>query len=361
MKIVIDGRMINESGIGRYLWNLIGNLQNLDHKNDYYILLLKRDFKELKFSANFTKVLADFKWYTITEQIKLPRILKRIKADLVHFPHFNVPIFYKGKFVVTIHDLIHQHHSTRRSSFHDPLTFKLKKLGYTKVFNFALNNSSKIFTPSEFVKKQLINEWKVNKLKILVTPEAVDNKLATAVSSLSKISGPYLLYVGNAHPHKNVDSLIAAFLLMKRKYKGLKLVLSGQDNYFWKVIKNRYKDNDIIYTGLVSDEELSTFYKNAKIFVTASLEEGFGLPILEAMALNCPVACSDIGTFREVGGNAAIYFNPQDIEDIVDKISKVLDDEKLRKDLIVKAEIRVKLFSWENLAKQTLEVYNKSL
>lgn len=365
MKIVIDARMINASGIGRYLRNLILQLQELDKENEYYLLLLKEDFMDPDFYQddkvkNFKKVLADFKWYTLEEQIRLPRILKRINPDLVHFPHFNVPIFFTGKFVVTIHDLIHQHHSTRKASFKNPLTFKLKRLGYSKVFNFALKKSEKIITPSEFVKKQLINEWKINGSKIIVTPEGVDGKLLKTGGKLPEgVHVPYILYVGNAHSHKNVEGLIKAFL--KLKEENLKLVLAGQDNYFWEKIKDKYNYKNIIYTGLVTEEELAVLYKNAKIFVTASLEEGFGLPVLEAMALGCPVVCSDIGALREIAGNSAIYFNPQDVEDMVKKINKVLDDENLRKKLIEKGKKRVKLFSWTRMAKQTLNVYEYCL
>ncbi len=360
MRIAIDARMINASGIGRYLRNLINELQKLDKKNEYYILLLKDDYYSLNFNQNFYKVLADFKWYTVKEQIFLPQILNKIKPDLVHFPHFNVPIFYGGKFVVTIHDLIHQHHSTRNTSFHDPLTFRIKKLGYTKVFEFALRNSEKIFTPSEFVKKQLINEWRISRSKILVTPEAVDDIFFRSKKNdelLSGVRSPYILYVGNAHPHKNVEGLIKAFL--KLKESNLKLVLSGKDNYFWQRIKKEFKNPDIIYTGYIADKELVALYKNAKCFVTASFEEGFGLPVLEAMALGCPVVCSDIGSLREVGGNAALYFNSRDINDMANNISHMLSNFSLRNELIEKGRKRVKLFNFQKMAKQTLEVYQK--
>src|SRR3989344_818658 len=359
MKIVIDGRMWNESGIGRYLRNLISELQKLDKKNDYYTLFLEKDFKDkeiLKQAGNFHKVLADFKWYTLEEQIKLPRMLNKLKPDLVHFPHFNVPIFYPGKFVVTIHDLIHEHYKMSRATLHDPIMYKIKHLGYKKVFEVAVNNSVKILTPSEFVKNQLINEWRVNDEKILVTPEAVEDKLfsignkmssekITSVLKKFKITQPYIFYVGNAYPHKNVEGLIKAFKMVKdsgvagapqNDKKRLQLVLSGSDHYFWKKLKSSVfslQSSDIVYTGFVSDSELVALYKNAKCFVMPSFEEGFGIPILEAMAVGTPVVSSSAASLPEVGGDAALYFNPQDIEDMIDKISKILNNEKLRLDL----------------------------
>lgn len=358
MKICIDARIYQESGVGRYIRNLVEELQKLDEKNKYFLLLLKKDYDTLLYhNNNFSKVLAGFSWYGVKEQLKLPSLLASLKPDLVHFPHFNVPIFYQGRFVVTIHDLIHQHFAMKRATTLDPLTYKIKSIGYKKVFRNAIKNSVKILVPSNFVKNQLMEEWNMDGEKIIVTPEAVDEKILKISSQ--KLSTNYIFYVGNAHPHKNVEGLIKAFLKLKENYPDLKLILAGHDHYFWQRIKKEFRDDGIIYKGYVSDGELVALYKNALCFVMPSFEEGFGIPLLEAMACGCPVVSSNAGSLPEVGGDAAIYFNPHDIDDMVEKISKVLNDENLRKDLIIKGEKRFKKFSWERLAKQTLEVYSK--
>lgn len=359
MKIAIDARMYQQSGIGRYIRNLIEQLQKLDKQNEYLILLSKKDYDNLKFGQNFKKVLADIKWYGAAEQIKIPKILHKLNPDLVHFPHFNVPFLYQGKYIVTIHDLIHQHFQMRRSTRHDPFTYKIKQLGYKTIFKNAVLKAAKILVPSNYVKNLLVKEWRMEEKKIVVTPEAVDDKILTVVSKMSTIKSPYLFYVGNAHPHKNVEGLIRAFLKLKQIHKSLKLVLSGGDHYFWQRVKKEFPDKDIIYTGFVTDEELVSLYKNAEAFVMPSFEEGFGIPLLEAMAVGCPVVSSNAGSLSEVGGAAALYFDPKNQADMVSKISKVLDSENLRKDLIKKGQKRVKNFSWEKLAKQTLEVYNQ--
>ncbi len=369
MKIAIDARMYLESGIGRYIRNLIKELERLDSENEYFILLKKKDFDTLTFKKNFKKILADFGWYGIKEQIKLPKLLNFLKVDLVHFPHFNVPLFYQGKFVVTIHDLIHQHYQMRRATMHDPLTYKIKQLGYRTIFKNAVSKSSKILTPSNYVKDLLVKEWRVAEKKIIVTPEAVDDKIIN-LGQGSRVKGqevlqkfniktPFIFYVGNAHPHKNVEGLIKAFLKLEQTYKNLTLVLSGSDHYFWQRIKKEYKQKNIIYTGFITDEELVALYKNAKAFVMPSFEEGFGIPLLEAMACSCPVVSSDVGSLKEVGGDAALYFDPINIGDMVEKIQQVLNKENVRVELIKKGRERVKQFSWERLAKQTLEVYSK--
>ena len=371
MRIGIDARFYGvQAGIGRYIRNLVFHLQKIDKVNNYYLFLRRQDYESLTFNKNFNKVLADYLWYGISEQVKMPRLLKKYNLDLVHFPHFNVPIFYYGKFVVTIHDLTHQYFQMSRATSKSALTYQLKQLGYKSVFKKAVNGSSKIITPSNYVKQLLKKEWKVADEKIETTYEAVEENISSIYEKLSKtksiqliskwdIKDPYLFYVGNAHPHKNIEGLIKVFLLLNDKYKQLKLVLSGDDSFFWPRIRNEYQNPNIIYTGHISDEELASLYKNAAAFVMPSFEEGFGIPLLEAMSCGCPVISSNAGSLSEVGDDAAIYFDPKEDLEMFEKIEQVLNSEKLRQGLIKKGLERVKDFSWKNLAKQTLEVYEK--
>ncbi len=368
MNITIDARMYQESGVGRYIRNLISMLQLIDKKNRYTLLLTSEDYEKLIFPKNFTKILANFKWYSIKEQIELPKILNNLKPDLVHFPHFNVPIFYTGKFVVTIHDLIHQHFQMKRATTLAPIIYKTKQIGYKAVFKNAVSKSQKILVPSNYVKSQLMKECNINDKKIVVTYEAVDVKIQTLINKINSnqitsvmkkfnIQLPYIFYVGNAHPHKNVEGLINAFINLRNRFQFLNLVLSGQDHYFWQRIKQEFQHQDIIYTGKVNDEELVALYKNALIFVLPSFEEGFGIPALEAMACGTAVVSSNAGSLPEVGGNAVIYFNPKDQHDMESNLNKVLKSDSLRQDLILKGKKRVLNFSWEALAKKTLETY----
>ncbi|MBI2596964.1 glycosyltransferase family 4 protein [Candidatus Daviesbacteria bacterium] len=368
MNIVIDCRMYSESGIGRYIRNLVFQLQQLDQKNLYYLLYLNKEYKTLQHRSNFRKVLADFKWYGVAEQIKLLGLLRSLKPDLVHFPHFNTPFFYIGKYIVTIHDLIHQHFSMKRATTHGSVIYKIKQAGYKIIFKNALFKSAKILVPSQFVKDQLIGDWQVNTEKIIVTPEAVDSNIKYQISKIKdemvlkkfNIKKPYIFYVGNAHPHKNIEGLIRVFMVLREKYHRLQLVLSGHDHYFWEKIRKNNKHKDIIYTGKINDEELVVLYKNAKCFVMPSFEEGFGIPILEAMACGCCVVSSNKGALSEVGGDAVVYFDPYNAEDMIEKIESVLKSDKLRQGLIKLGYERVGGFSWEKLARQTLEVYESS-
>lgn len=371
MRIVVDCRLYSvQAGIGRYIRNLIFNLQKIDKQNTYFILLLKKDLDLPVNQTNFVPVLADFKWYGITEQLKLPKLLDKLNADLVHFPHFNVPILYRGKFVVTIHDLTHQYFTMRRATTHGRLVYFLKQTGYKLVFQKAIAKSGKIITPSNYIKNLVTREYSIPKEKIVVTYEAVDSRIISISEKINKgeienvmkkftISPPYLFYVGNAHPHKNILGLIKVFIKIKEKYQNLKLVLSGSDHYFWQRLQREYQLSGIVYTGPVTDEELVALYKTAEVFVMPSFEEGFGIPLLEAMACFAPVVSSNAGALPEVGGDAALYFDPRNTNDMLDQIAQVLDSDKLKKELINKGKMRVKFFSWENLAKQTLEVYRE--
>ncbi|OGE72223.1 hypothetical protein A3H40_02480 [Candidatus Daviesbacteria bacterium RIFCSPLOWO2_02_FULL_38_15] len=371
MKIGIDARFFNESGVGRYLRNLIKNLQQLDKENNYFIFLMPKDFDKFVESKNFKKVPADFPWYGFAEQFKFPSLLRQYNLDLIHFPHFNVPIFYTGKFVVTIHDLIHQHRSMGKATTLNPFSFKIKQLGYRKVFKTAVTKSQQIFVPSNCVKKLLVEEWHTSDKKIIVTPEAVDDGIFSLVNKMTntkvnailkkfKIDSPFIFYVGNAHPHKNVEGLIKVFFDLNKKRQNMKLVLSGYDHFFWQRIKKQFQDTSVIFTGFVSDEQLVALYKGAQMFVTPSFEEGFGIPVLEAMVCECPVAASNTASLPEVGKDAVLYFNPHSIDDMREKINKLLNSQSLRVKLINKGKERVKKFSWKKLAQQTLEVYEAS-
>lgn len=252
---------------------------------------------------------------------------------------------------------------------HDPLTYKIKQLGYKTIFDNAVSKAKKIIVPSNYVKK-LLNDKGVDNNKIVVTYEAVDDKILSLEKRISAskmntvlkkfgIGRQYLFYVGNAHPHKNVEGLIEAYLFVKKKNPELQLVLSGNDHYFWQRIKKENKYGGIIYTGFVTDEELVSLYKNAVCFILPSFEEGFGIPLLEAMACDCPIISSSNGSLTEIGGKAALYFNPNKTKELADKIEQMVGNKKLRSSLIENGRQRVELFSWKTLAQQTLEVYRK--
>lgn len=370
MRIGIDARMLNASGIGRYLRNLISELQQIDSKNEYFLFLMGND-DDIVYQKNFTKVMANFPWYGYKEQVLFPKLLNQYNLDLMHFPHFNVPILYNGKFVVTIHDLTHLSFKMNRASAHNKVYFEIKHQIYKQVLSHALKKSLKVIAVSNFVKNDLISKQHIDDSKVEVTLEGVEQELLRISKKISKekqqqilkkfsISSPFLFYVGNAHPHKNVEGLTKVFKQVKTRYPDLLLVLSGREDFFWKRLKKETLDADVIFTGFVAEEELVTLYKNASVFIFPSFSEGFGIPMLEAMALGCPVISSGRTSLPEVGRDAAIYFNPYDGKDMEEKILSVLGDGKLRECLVTQGLKRSRQFSWKKMAQKTLEVYESS-
>lgn len=173
MKIVIDGRLygLENAGLGRYVINLVNELQKIDGKNKYVLLLRKKYFDQLNLKPNWIKVLADFRHYTLIEQLRLPAILKSQKPDLVHFPHFNVPLFYNGPYVVTIHDiLMHKQRGFNATTL--PVSkYLIKRSGYKLVFRHAVKAAKKIIVPSQAVKDEVAYYYNLDPDKIVVTYE----------------------------------------------------------------------------------------------------------------------------------------------------------------------------------------------
>lgn len=175
MRIVIDARLygLENAGLGRYSMNLIEELQKLQDNNHYMVLLRKKYFDKLSFKGNWQKVLADIPHYTLAEQIKLPGLIKRFKPDLVHFLHFNVPVFYKGKYIVTIHDLLMHKQRGLEATTLTPSRYFLKRLGYKFVFGETVKRAVKIIVPSQTVKDEVAYYYKLSPDKIIVTHEGI--------------------------------------------------------------------------------------------------------------------------------------------------------------------------------------------
>jgi glycosyltransferase involved in cell wall biosynthesis len=367
MKIGIDIRLYGESGNGRYLRNLLKNLYEIDSENSYVLFCLKKDLEEVTrlYGVRWKIVVADFYWYTFKEQFVLPFLLYRENLDLAHFPHFNIPLLYFKPFVVTIHDLTHFTFAMERASTHSVVTYRIKHAAYSLAFWWAVTFSRKIFAVSEYVKQDIIKKFGTNEEKIMVTYEAADSLLAndSGVSQEAiSVKGDYFLYVGNAHPHKNIEFLIRSFQELRKKRHDIYLVLVGKESYFWERIAEwmtkEKLDEKVLYLGFVSDSQLNYLYKNAIAYVMPSLSEGFGLPILEAMQHDCPVISSDATCLAEIGGVAALYFDPKNIQSCVDSMELVLSDPAKRDELRSKGRVQVNKFSWKKMAEQTKQSYS---
>ncbi|MFZ5845493.1 MAG: glycosyltransferase family 4 protein [Patescibacteria group bacterium] len=370
MKIGIDARLIEETGVGRYIRNLIEELDVFDQKNRYVVFLRQKSWTSLQLpNKRWEKRLAEVPWHTFKEQLVMPWLLLKEQLDLVHIPYHNPPIFYPGKTVVTIHDLTILHFDTGRATTLPGPLYRLKRLGYYLVLAVGLRRAKRVIAVSKATKQEVIDHFGLNPDKIAVTYEGTrlqgKRQKAKGKSEERLIKNPYFLYVGNAYPHKNLEMLLKAFQLSTYNLQLItKLVLVGNDDFFYQRLKNEVKqmglEDKVIFWGPASDSQLVNLYSQAIALVFPSLMEGFGLPGVEAMARGVPVVCSDIPVFREVYGDAPVYFDPHDFQDIAHKLNLILNDVGERQRAITTGTKIARRYSWENLAKLTLKVYESS-
>lgn len=380
MRIGIDARLFGPKtaggGLGRYIQQLVTHLANIDQQNEYVLFLRKSNWDEFKETPKFKKVMADYQWYSLEEQTKMPQKIEEAGVDLMHFPHFNVPLMNRVPFVVTIHDLILLEHPTKRASTLGPLKYAIKHAGYKKVISQALKRSRAVIVPSEYTKQSILKYFpRTNETKIKVVYEGLsrlgqeepgDQKKDSEFLISLNIKKPFLMYVGNSYPHKNLETLVKAFVRVLNIRPELQLVLVGQRNFFSERVEKETRDlglkvpEEVNFTGFIDDKDLAKLYRQASLYVFPSLCEGFGLPPLEAMAFNLPVVSSNSSCLPEILGSSAIYFNPKDIQDMTNVILEGLDNNSLRNTLKQAAQMQVKKYGWDKMAREILDIYKKS-
>jgi len=365
MHIVIDARTGDGTGISRYSLNLVRELEKLPADYRFTVLLGPIDFPKWKpHDKRFTKILAPYKHYSLGEQFGLLRLLYSLKPDLIHFTAFNAPVLYFGKRIFTIHDLTLIHFKNIRNSWTHKLIYPIKYWLMRFILRCSVMRSKALIVPSEYVKQDVRAHWKNSKVgkitadKITVTPEAVEDHTGDKKQP-RPIKNDYLLYVGAAYPHKNLEVLAKAYERLQETRPDIKLVIIGKQDYWQDQLKKHYPS--ITFPGYLPYEKLVAYYQNASLFVFPSLSEGFGLPPLEAMAFGAPVLSSNRTAIPEACGNAVEYFDPHSPKDLADKADELLNDPKRREEMIRRGKSQVKKFSWSKMAKQTLGVYKQVL
>lgn len=363
MHIVFDARFygLEHTGIGRYVTNVLKELEH-DTKNTYTLLLPKK-YMDAPFPSHWNRVEASVPHYSLLEQWHIPKLIRSLHPDLVHFPHFNVPFFVPAPYVVTIHDLLMHRFSGFSATTLSPITYLVKRAAYKGVFRHAVTRASKIIVPTEFVKGDLLAHYPtLDSHKVTVLYEGVDSpkKIASVPQTLTKhgISGDYVIYVGNAYPHKNLERAIDAFHHALTDKPTTFVIVTGRNVFYERLKKYVAKHpakNNVKVLGFVDDSELYALYKGAKAFIYPSLFEGFGLPGLEALSVGCPVVASDIPVFREVYKNAVSYFNPEDVSSIAQAITTVVKGKDIPSVSVRNALLA--RYSWKTHGEKTQAVY----
>jgi glycosyltransferase involved in cell wall biosynthesis len=367
--IGIDARSFHWTGVGRYLRNLVNELFLIDTKNQYTLFLDEKGFESFKPPREgIKKVLSNIPWYSFQEQTRLSGILKKEKFDLVHFPHFNLPLFYNDPFVVTIHDLTLSFFPGQK------MTSLMHRMAYQATIRHACKRAKGIIAVSKNTKKDLEQLLRVADSKVDVIYEAVesdryntniDPKKIEEIKKKYNVRKPYLMYVGVWRNHKNILGMLEAFAKILERGLDYQLVITGKPDPHYPEVMEKIRElgitSSVVLPGFVPEEELPVFFQGCDLFVFPSFYEGFGLPPLEAMASGCPVVSSNTSCMPEILGDAAEFFDPYDSESIAQAMEHVLRNRVRAQELRVKGLERVKRFSWEAMARQTLDTYNKVL
>ncbi|KAA3613668.1 MAG: glycosyltransferase family 1 protein [Calditrichaeota bacterium] len=357
--VAIDMRMINNSGIGRYLRSIVPSLVSECEEVQFNVLGSEDELSTYPWYTSSNVRFSPFNSpiYSIAEQFEAQRLLST-KPDLYWVPHYNIPVFYSGKMLVTIHDVFHlaMRHTLKRPD---------QKIYSRLMFGALKRKADSIISVSEFSKNELIKYTNIATDKISVVHNGLDEKWLAAKSEKISADKPYLLFVGNVKPHKNIKRLVQAFKLISDEINCDLMIIGKKEGFITSEsnLENEIAgiENRVKFTGFVSDSELKQFYQNALLFVFPSTYEGFGFPPVEAMACGCPVLASNIGAVTEVCGDAAEYCDPYDVEDMAAKILSLLQENTWRKTLIEKGLQKAGEYTQEKCVQNTIAVIKKSL
>jgi len=362
IRIGVDGNEANvekKVGVSVYTLNLLRYFYKVADQEHCFIVYLKNSPSlELPEENDYFKYKV-IKGSILWSQIYLPIYLSTHREIDVYFsPAHYLPSFCPVPQVVTIHDLAYQYF---------PNDFTKKDLWQLKNWTrLSVKKANKIIAVSKTTKKDILKIYNVDEAKVTVIYNGYEKKdqisdIKDQNDSLKiKNNEKFILFVGTIQPRKNLSVLIDAFNKFLEQNKNFKLVIVGKKGWLYEDIFRKVKtlklEDKVIFTDHVADEELVWYYQNAFCFVLPSLYEGFGIPILEAMNNNCPTIISMNSSLPEVGGEASLYFDPKNSDDLLKKIETLQKNKELRKELITKGKKRIKEFSWDKCGKETLEV-----
>ena len=381
MKIGIDARWIFReiSGIGTYTLELIRHLAQADRENDYILFFSDaeardRSLPDLALAGNerFRALTLPYGLFSIANQLRLPGLLRSLEIDVFHSTNYMIPLPAfprnrrgKTKCIVTLHDLI-------------PLVFpeyvpRSRKKRFFPVYRMIMmevaRRSEIILTVSRNSREDILKHLRIPAPRadnVIVIPEGVSPRFKPPPPG-DRRSGPkIILWVGRADPYKNVEVLIRAFARLRGQYRGaLQLRLVGPKDARYPEASRLAEElgvaGNLAWTGYLDTAALVKAYQDADLFVLPSLYEGFGLPVLEAMACGTPVICSTKGSLSEVAGTAAIRVQPSDVIGMAEAMKRVLTDPRLALDLSERGRRHAEQFSWTRTALLTLNAYRKAM
>jgi glycosyltransferase involved in cell wall biosynthesis len=366
MRVAIDARKLHDFGIGTYIRNLLRHLAQIDRDSEYVLLCQEPDLAvAAQLGPNFRAVLEPSPNYSFREQIRVPWVLHRERPDVFHAPHYVLPPLTRCRSVVTIHDCIHL-------MFPQYLPSRAAYVYARASMWSAARQAHRILTVSEASKRDIIHFFNVPPEKVVVVYNAIEERFAVTPSDEAiervreryQLNHPFVLYVGNIKPHKNLVRLIEAFAdLRGRGFDELKLLIIGDEisklPALRRAVHSHKLHKHVRFLGYLEGQTLAILYRLASVFVFPSLYEGFGLPPIEAMASGTPVVTSNVSSMPEVTGDAAVLVDPYSVESIMEGIERVLKDPVLSAELREKGIARARQFSWARSVERTRQVYQE--
>ncbi len=371
MRIGIDATAVppQRTGAGNYIFNLIQALARFDRSNDYVVFGKGAHEEELDLTGSTVRFVrrefpgrgARLAW----EQVGLPRQARAHRLDVLHSPHYTMPLRRAARSVVTFCDMTFV--------LHPDLHQTVKRMFFPTMMRLSARRADRLIAISESTREDLVRMWGVDRARVSTIPLAADaafrpqsaDDIAAGCATLGLHAGTYILYVGMLEPRKNVDRLVEAFGRIAGDLPGVDLVIGGRRGWMYDQIYAQVEalglHDRVRFTGYVSHESLPALYGGARVFAYPSKYEGFGIPVLEAMSCGTPVITTNVSSMPEVAGDAAVLVPPDDVGALAAALRRVAGDEALRAELSRKGLARAKMFSWQRCARETVAVYEAAL
>lgn len=363
IRLALDARKLTDYGIGTYVHNL---LRGLAARPEVRLTVLARGGHEprvadLAPSARVLTVSAT--GYGVTEHVRLPAALWREQVDLVHIPHYVLPLGLLRPAVVTVHDVIQLFYPPKRRP-------ALAQLYLRLMLRSTLRRARRVITVSRASRRDLVHLFGADAAQLDVVASGVDQRLVArpqpeVIDDLKQrydLSPPLVLVVANDKPHKNLDFVLRAYHAARRQHRiPGQLVLVGGGGRLRDRVTQLGLEDRVRILGRIPTPDLHAVYHTAAVLLHVSLYEGFGLPVVEAMAAGLPVITSNLGAMRELGEGAARLVNPLDLDEVAGAIEQVLVDDPLRRRMIEAGRRRTERLTWQAAVERTLEVYRSAL
>lgn len=357
--VAVDVRMAAAAGIGTYIRHVIPRVVEAAPHLDFFLLGSNSQIARIGTARcnNTTVVECQAPIYSLTEQFEVVRRIPR-ETDLFWAPHYNIPLLYRGRLIVTVHDVIHlavpEYNRRRHMRYYAQL-----------MLGQVARRARVILADSDYTKSEFIRYCGAEAARVHTVHLGVEKAWFNAERTTSPFAVPYVLYVGSLKPHKNVVAIVKALKMVADDIPHHLVIVGKREGFIVgdteaEAAAGELSDR-VHFVGQLTDEELRRYTANAAALVLASWYEGFGLPPLEAMACGCPVLVSGVTSLPEICGDAALYCDPSSASDISAKIRQLATDARLRAELQRRGRERAMRFTWEKCAERTLQLLQRAL